>query len=165
MSRTRSATSCIRSNRYRWFAEPASTQTDFAEATGQCRKGTTRCRVADRIRAESFLEQCAASSKVGRRAKESANCKVHRKGKPRKKEPRPARRRAGLRGDLLQHMIRNTRNTQIRSSKSEHLSDSKTLVLVLTLQNGLDFVGNTIILVSGHKVLAFSSRLEYESGG
>ena len=29
----------------------------------------------------------------------------------------------------------------------------------------INFVGDTIILVSGHKVLTFGSRLEYESGG
>ena len=93
----------------------------------------------------SFLEQGAASCKVRLRAKESANCKAHRKGIPRKKGPRPARRResgeakgrpshigrtvlsqlAGLRDDLLQHVVRNTRNMQVRSSESKHLSVSK----------------------------------------
>ena len=38
--------------------------------------------------------------------------------------------------------------------------------LFLALRKGtVNSVGNTIILVSGHKVLAFSYRLEYESGG
>ena len=58
------------------------------------------------------------------------------KGNRGKRGPRPARRRksgeakgrpshigrADLRDDLLQHSIRNARNTQIRSSKSKQLS-------------------------------------------
>ena len=61
------------------------------------------------------------------RVKESAKCRTHRNGKPRKKKtPRPARRRksgeakgrpshigrAGLKDDPLQHFTGNTRNTQ-----------------------------------------------------
>ena len=73
------------------------------------------------------------------RVKDNARCRTHRNGKPRKKAPRSARRRksgeakgrpshigrGGLRDDLLQHSIRDTRNTQIRRSESKHLSVSK----------------------------------------
>ena len=59
-------------------------------------------------------------ARLGSEFKESAKCRTHRKGKPRKKAPRPARRRksgeakgrpshidrAGLREDPLQHTIR-----------------------------------------------------------
>ena len=40
------------------------------------------------------------------------------------------------------------------------------MILVLAFAKWtVDFVGDTIILVSRHKVLTFSSRLECESGG
>ena len=44
--------------------------------------------------------------------------------------------------------------------------DWRTVILVLPWQSGtINFVGDTIILVSVHQVLTFSFRLEYESGG
>ena len=84
----------------------------------------------------SSLGQDVASCTVKQRDKESAKRRNHRKRKPLKMGPRPARRqksggakgrpshigRAGLRGHFLQHF---TRNTQVRCNKSKQLSASK----------------------------------------
>ena len=87
----------------------------------------------------SSLEDGVVSRKVKQRTRDNTICKAHRKGKPRKKGPPPARRRksgeakgrpshigrADLRGDLLQHVVRNTRNMQIRISNCKPLSVSQ----------------------------------------
>ena len=90
---------------------------------------------------ESSLEQGVESCKVRQRAKENAKCRAHRKGKPRKKGPRPARerkggeakgrpshigltilsRKAGLTNNLSWYIVRNARFAQVRSSKNKQL--------------------------------------------
>ena len=138
---------CCKSNQYRWFAAPASIWIDFAQAMKRQRRSTTRCRAGDRIHTEKpFLSLGAESCKVRHQPEKTQLCIIHQRGKPRKKlgldppsgeKGEEAKGRlshigrailsqlAGLRDDLLQYIIRNTKNPQIRSSKVKQLSVSK----------------------------------------
>ena len=78
-----------------------------------------------------ILPGSVASCKARQRAKDNANCRAHRKRKRLKKwasTRQAAKKRRGAKGrqshNLLQHFIRNTRNTQVGSSESKHLSVS-----------------------------------------
>ena len=92
-----------------------------------------------------FVEQGVASCEIKQRTRESTNCTAHRKGKPRKMcfdFPGSGKRSgvegatvthgrtvlsqvAGLLDDLLQHVVRNARNTQLQRSTIQKLSASK----------------------------------------
>ena len=193
---------------------------------------------------ESSQKQGAASCKVRHRARESAKCKAHLKGKPREEGPRSARRQkgeeakrrpshigrailrqtaglskvlSGMPGTrrsgvarsnncpfpngarlntgfptpfLRSLMQRNGDRTLSAGTMKVPVSSPSGKILVTKLSKEAQIVfgfpglqglgladcdigsadcqfrgGGAIILVSSHKVLAFSSRLEYESGG
>ena len=88
---------------------------------------------------ESSLEQHAESCKITPRVKDNTTCRTHRKGKPRERAPRHARRQkdeeakrrpspidlVGLRENTLQHFRRNTRNRKFMCNKGKCLSTAK----------------------------------------